>query len=259
MKTSFLVVGLTLIMASLSAQSTLTVKADSWFPFNDDPASAKPGYVVELLRLIFEPQGIKIDYKLTPWNRSLAEVENGQADCVIGALKTDAPNFVFPLDSAGITKNVFFTNKDKKWKYTGIDSLSEIKLGVIADYSYSDALDAYIKKYKGDAKKITVLTGDTALDQGIRMLEKGRVDAIVEDESVCASKLGLMKLDPAHFPQVGFDGKAEMIYVAFSPHESKKATSAQHAARWDDGIKKLRASGELAKLLTKYGLKDWAL
>lgn len=246
------------MVASLSAQTTLTVKADSWFPFNDDPAAAKPGYVVELLRLIFEPQGIKIDYKMTPWNRSLAEVENGQSDCVIGALKSDAPNFIYPVEAAGVTKNVFFTNKDKKWKYSGIDSLKDINLGVIADYSYSEALDAYIKMHKADSKKITVLTGDNALEQGIRMLEKGRIDAVVEDESVYAGKLALMKLDPATFFQVGADRKGDPIYVAFSPHESKKVASVQYAAKWDDGIKKLRTAGELAKILMKYGLKDWA-
>jgi polar amino acid transport system substrate-binding protein len=136
--------------------------------------------------------------------------------------------------------------------------LNEVNLAIISDYSYSEALDAYIRKNKSDSKKITVLTGDTALDQGIRMLEKGRVDVVIEDESVYAGKLALMKIDPATFPQVGADSKGDMIYVAFSPHESKKATSAQHAAQWDDGIKKLRASGELAKVLTKYGLKDWA-
>jgi polar amino acid transport system substrate-binding protein len=248
------------MLVSLSAQTTLTVRADKWYPFNGDPASAatNPGYVVELLRLIFEPQGIKIDYKLTPWNRSLAEVENGQSDCVIGATKLEAPNFVFPAEVAGLTKNSFFVNKDKKWKYAGVDSLQGINLGVIADYSYSDVFDDYIKKHKADSKKITMLTGDNALEQGIRMMEKGRIDVILEVESVFKGKISLMKLEPTNFLHIDAGDKDDPIFVAFSPHESKKASSAKYAAQWDEGIKKLRASGELTKILAKYGLKDWA-
>ena len=82
-----------------SDANVLRIRADSWMPFNGDPASEKPGYVVEVLREIFGPLGIKVDYQIMPWASALKAAEAGEIDGVIGANKKEAVNLVTGTES----------------------------------------------------------------------------------------------------------------------------------------------------------------
>jgi polar amino acid transport system substrate-binding protein len=55
-------------------------------------------------------------------------------------------------------------------------------------------------------------------------------------------------------PLAGAVASADPLYVAFSP---KSPMSREHARVLDEGIAAMRASGELAALLKRYGLQDW--
>ncbi|MEQ1790535.1 MAG: hypothetical protein ABL857_08835, partial [Rickettsiales bacterium] len=43
--------------AHAAEQTTINIVADEWCPFNCDPESDKPGYVIELAKEIFKPYG----------------------------------------------------------------------------------------------------------------------------------------------------------------------------------------------------------
>ena len=47
-------------------------------------SAAAPGYAVEILKAIFEPQGIAVDYQKQPWSRALVDLEAGTNDAAIG-------------------------------------------------------------------------------------------------------------------------------------------------------------------------------
>ncbi len=81
----------------------------------------------------------------------------------------------------------------------------------------------------------------------------GRIDAFPEDRMVANW----------HFKQNSLSGKVkeagiavdkEKLYIAFSP---KLATSKQYADLFAKGIIQLRQTGQLEKILNRYGLKDW--
>ena len=55
------------------------------------------------------------------------------------------------------------------------------------------------------------------------------------------------------FDVAGELGDSE-VFIAFSP---AKKESAEYAKILTDGLKKLRETGELKKILAKYGLEDW--
>jgi polar amino acid transport system substrate-binding protein len=56
---------------------------------------------------------------------------------------------------------------------------------------------------------------------------------------------GLVSLQPV--------GSTEVLYLAFAPGKQ----GAERAARLDAGIRSLRQSGELGRILARYGLGDW--
>ena len=126
------------LLAGSALAATLTVRADNWPPYNSDPANAKPGYMVEVLKEIFEAQGVTIDYKLMPWTRALNDVNSGKYDAVIGTDRSESKGMVFPAESFGTLDNAMFVRRDKAWKYSGVASLKGLRLGVIDGYGYNE-------------------------------------------------------------------------------------------------------------------------
>jgi polar amino acid transport system substrate-binding protein len=251
---TFLLSFFALSSAPLLAQTTLTVRADYWAPYNGNPGEKPPGYVVEMMEAIYAPLKVKIDYQLMPWTRAVDEAGKGKVQAVIGALKADAPQLTFPQEPCGKSSIGFYTLASDAWVFSGPDSLTGKTLGVIADYSYSEQLDAYIKQHRADTKKISFTTGDSALEQSIQMLRRGRIGVFVEDLNVFEAKRAKLGLKKEDFRLAGQDNESSPIYVAFAPNLPE---TAKLVADWDAGVKRLRASGELAKILATYGLTDW--
>jgi polar amino acid transport system substrate-binding protein len=119
------------------SQKTITIRADIWQPYNDNPKGAQQGYVIDLMRAIYEKQGFVLDYQIMPWSRALGETEGGVWDCVVGASKTADRKLIYPEKSCGISRNAFFTLPTSSWTYQNQEDLAKVNLGVIANYSYS--------------------------------------------------------------------------------------------------------------------------
>ena len=235
------------------AQETITVRADLWAPFNGDPASDKPGYVIEIMKAVFEPNGIKVDYKTMPWTRALKELEEGKIDAAVGAAKDDCPNAIFPELEIADIRYAFFALPDAKWSYKGVASLDQVKLGSVESYSYSEDLDKYIASARASGK-VEVMAGDGALEKNIKKLHVGRIDVVVEAPQVFSWTLKNMGLPENTFATVGSLETSQKDYVAFS---QAKESSKKYAKMLDDGISELRRTGKLKAILAKYGLTDW--
>ncbi len=240
------------LSAGFAFAATISVRADSWAPYNEEPNSAQPGYMIELAKLIFEAKGHEIDYQLMPWTRSLDAVGKGTYDAVVGTDPEESPDFVFPAEPLGVNKNGFYAKKGGSWKYEGIDSVKQIRLGVIDGYGYFTELDSYIEEDKKSGK-LFAATGDDALPKLIKMLKAGRLDAVIENINVMTHELNVKKLSN-EIVQAGGPSEESPLYMAFSP---AKESSKEYAKILDDGIVELRSNGKLQEVLAKYGLKDW--
>lgn len=243
-----------LLLLSVSAGAeTITIRADNWPPFNGDPKETKAGYMIEVLREIYAPLGDKIDYQLLSWDDSLASVRKGEFNAVVGASRDDAADFVFPHESLGTSTNTFFVLNKSTWAYNGVASLGKVKLGVIEDYAYSDTIDDYIKANKKNGK-VVVSRGEEALALLINKLQSGKVDVVVEDASVMLYALMKLGVPPGQIKAASSAQEGQTLYVAFAPGIS---ASKGYAQQFDEGIRKLRASGKLQQILSRYNLTDW--
>lgn len=242
-----------LLLGSFSAMAdTITIRADQWCPYNCDPKSDKPGYIIEAAKIIFEKAGHKLDYQTMAWARALKEGKDGNITGVVGANADEAKDgFVLPKMSQGLNAFAFFGKKGGTWKYTGTDSLKQLKyLGTIADYSYNDEINAFIKANK---PLIDQASGETALEQCMKKLDAGRITAVVEDRNVfnlAAASSGFKDT----FEEVGASAEKIKLYMAFS---TKNPKAKEYAAILDKGWADMRKSGELKKILDKYNAKDW--
>ena len=254
MKTSILLLGGTLLMAWLPASqaATISIVADEWCPYNCEPGSDKPGYMIEIAQKVLGEAGHTIDYRNMPWSRAIEESRKGNFNAIVGAAEGDAPDFVFPKNSMGTSSNVFVVSKGSTWRYTDMSSLDAVSLGSIRDYSYGDELDAYLTEHEKDAKRVQIASGDTALDTNIKKLKAGRIGAAVEDRNVVEYYLAGSGQQAA--VEIAGDLGEDPLFIAFSPTLDG---AAEYANLLSAGVERMRASGELATLLKKYGLQDW--
>lgn len=235
------------------AGEPLSVRADAWPPFNDRPGTVKGGYMIEVLWEIFPRQGVPIDYKLMSWDESLAVVRKGQFNAVVGADKSDAPGFIFPKEAFGMSGTAFFVRQDNPWRFSGISSLKEVRLGVVEGYAYNDALDSYIRKQK-ETLRVVAVSGENPAQELLKLLLSGKIDVIAEDTNVVQYAAINFGMPPGRIVRAGVAEDESPVYIAFSPHHPR---SRHLAEMFDQGIRELRASGKLQAILQRYGLKDW--
>ncbi len=253
------VLGITLILWAvcglgvMAAAETISFRADPWMPYTGDPASDHPGYCIELIKAVFEPEGYAVDYQAMPWARDVRDVQSGEINAIVGASHTDCPQCIFPQKPVGMIQNFFYVKKGSSWVFKGVSSLKGLRLGVIDGYSYDDGvLDAYIKD--GKAPDIQKATGDTALMTNIKKLDAGRLDVVVENNYVFSSGVTGLGLPSDGFIVAGQANEFQDIFIAFAPG---KINSGVYMKIWDKGIAKLRGSGKLASILARYSLPDW--
>lgn len=232
----------------------ITLVTDEWCPFNCQPDSARPGFMVEMAQQIFAKHNIKVDYKLQPWSEAISAVRTGKYDGLIGASRSDAPDFVFHKAPAAQMFTSFYTLPSTNWRYANQESLRRIRLGVIRNYTYGDPLDSYIKVQPATSPQLVVSDGDNALNDNFQMLLEGKIDAIAEEESVMQYKLSQRNL-ASRIIRAGDLGRnsATNLYIAFSP---ANINARRYAAILDQEIPVMRARGELKAIYDRYMSDD---
>ncbi|WP_163832570.1 substrate-binding periplasmic protein [Spartinivicinus ruber] len=232
------------------AEESISIRADEWYPMNGDPASDKPGFMIEIAQKVFGAKNIKVDYRLMPWERALSSVRDGTYDCVVGAYPSDAPDFVFPKENWGQDVTGIYVIAGDSWRFSDLNSLLTRKVAVIGGYSYDDELDKLIASRKDVFKSVS---GNNALENNIKKLLGGRVNTLIESVAVAEAKLESMD-KKGNALLAGTYGEANNIYFACSP---AKESSKQLVEIADEGIQQLRDSGDLKTIMAKYGLTDW--
>jgi polar amino acid transport system substrate-binding protein len=235
---------------------TLTFEADPYMPYTGDSDKGETGYMVDILKAVFEAKGYIVSYQSTSWNAAIHDTKEGRITGIVGLSKVDAPDLVFPKVEEGRAQGTFYASFDNDWKYAGTASLEKIVLGIIADYKYNPEVGGYIAKNRGDTKKIRPFLGETSpLSALVASLLDKKIDAFVEDKNVV--QYFMKSYDKAdRVTEAGALKATTDLYVAFNP---ALIDPQGLAAQLAEGIAAMRADGRLKTILAKYGLTDWTL
>lgn len=230
----------------------INLSSDLWCPYACDPASGKPGFMVEIAKEVFIPLGHTVNYKLINWARAISDTREGKFTGLVGASITDAPDFIFPKNQIGQSQNYFWINKNDLWVYKDPKSLKGKKIGVINSYSYGDEVDLEVKNKNPG---YVVISGDDALMKMIRMTKGKRLGGFVENPNV----LNYQLMNQPEFNNQFVKSSANItkdtqLFIAFSP---ANINAKKYSETLSAGIETLRQNGKLKTILMKYGLKDW--
>ncbi len=231
---------------------TITLCSDPWPPYTGVSGSNKSGYIIEVVERIFEKYSIDIKYVNHSWGRCIEEVRKGRITALAGADVLEVPGFIFPKRTIGVTAPAFFVRKGFNWRYSGVASLQKIVLGYIADYTYEQKIDAYIRR--ADPNRVTEIKGENALRRLLTLLKLKRIDAFIENEVVVKNSLIQEGLKSTDYQIAGAPDNGVRLFISLSPVVKK---SCEYSRLFDIGINELRASGELSAILNKYDILDW--
>jgi polar amino acid transport system substrate-binding protein len=230
---------------------SIIVASDEWCPFNCGPEDPLEGYAVDILRAIFEPAGIEVDYRVMGWERAVEEGRRGHVTAIIGAVREEAEGFVIPEEEIGLDLFAFFVRKDDPWRYRGAESLRGKRLGVPAGYLLPPDLEAFYDSH--DKEDIYRAGRERPTRHNLRLLMEGRLDIVADDAKVVCYLAHSMNFRDS-IEYAGYEDEHDKLYIAFSP---ARPDSAHNAELFDKGIRALRESGRLSELLAPYGLIDW--
>jgi polar amino acid transport system substrate-binding protein len=242
------------MFSSAVGAEELVVQADRWCPYNCIPGTSAPGYVVEILQASLESSGTKIRYQIVPWDRTLIQVRDGKAGAAIAATQheVDAFGLIVGSESIGYSSDCLYVAASNRMKFSKAEDLDTLKrIGLASGYTYSEEINAWLDRPENKGK-IFVQKGEGPAEINARNLALGRLDGVIEDNHVMQQVIGKFGLE--HELVLAGCQQQTRIFVAFSP-KLKNVTSV--VKRFDEGVGRLRQSGQLAKILAKYGLSDW--
>lgn len=238
----------------------VSLRSDLWCPYNCDPDSDQPGYVVEIARAVFGKAGHQVDYRLLPWPRALEGVRRGLFSGAIGATVTDGRDLIFGREPVGMQANALALPTARLragagFRYTGPESLRSLRLGVAMGYTYDNGpIDAYLREEEAAGSgRVVSARGEDVIAANLRRLMAGQVDAVLDSAAVLSQAITDMGFQSD--VTVVEIGEAVPVYIAFSPVDPR---ASRYVGLLDAGIARLRSSGALAVILARYGVRDWA-
>lgn len=245
---SVIIIGFMFAMQSPSSYAAECEKSVRW---NDDmPYSSRneqgklTGFYVELVRDTLQKMGCSAKFVEMPWARALLELEAGRLDILPGALQNEQRDrFALFSTIVNTSPNVLFVAKPslEKFKLKRLDDImgSNFKLGVQINVSYGPRFDELIK----NPAFATHLTPVYTRRSGWKMLELGRIDGLIADETT-----GLIELQQLALRE--FITKSDVTVsndsamVAFS----KKTINAEFVDRFNKTFRSMIVNGEYARI-----------
>jgi polar amino acid transport system substrate-binding protein len=239
----------------------VVLAADDWCPYNCEPSSARPGYVIELAKIIFEKKGYSFDYTMIPWEQAKADALHGRITGAIGMDKKEGEEtekqedpsgkkkFQYPQNEITVNTSCFFVLKENNWKFDSANpdkSLSALggKVGIAQGYAF-DLRDKLLEK-----NMLMEVGGTSPLRELLLLLLDGKIKALIDDRNVVTYKVYAMKC-ARKIQSAGIAEEPAKLYIGFCPD------CREEAAVFSQGIDELRATGKLKAVLSSYYLDDW--
>jgi len=210
---------------------------DSWPPYSDKFGR---GISTNIIKAAFAKTGVETHVVVRPYARVLQDIKAGALDAGynITRQQNTERDFIFGKEPILQAKAYWYFRADSAPPATTTKELPNgYKVGAIIDYEYGDLYEDERHRFK----EVRV----SRQTQLIKMLLQRRIDAVLMFEEEAKQTLKEMGLSNIAI-QKGMFNHTSDIYLAFS---RKKPDSQALAKKFDEGIKKLKDTGEYKQLL----------
>lgn len=266
-KTALSFMAVILLMAAGTGHAEkVTILVEEDCPYSCRSETGNKGFVQDILETIFQKYGYETEFQMVPWLRAL-HTFNDQLPHIDGMIGMKVHPVkkgiaVFPEEEIARYTHRFYAKKDSfpvdTWKYEGIESLKNLKVGCVKGWNYCDK---DISKYlaEGSRPYVQAMTGESPESRNIIKLLNGRIDLWIANISNTEYLLAKeYKAGNKAVKQItGFLDLPVTNEVNVYPVFYQNEKGLKYAEIFTKGIRELRKSGELDKIMEKYGLTDW--
>jgi polar amino acid transport system substrate-binding protein len=218
------------------------------FTFADKQGEAT-GADIDLITAIATEIGCTVMPVELPWARILKEIEQGTVDVATSTSRTPEREawgwFSQPYREAEVA---IYVRRDETGRYDlqGLADVpaQQLRLGVIVDYYYGDAVAAAISR----PEVVAWIDGAPDYPTNIRKLVNGRIDGfLAEDVAVMDTELERMGMsDRVELYPLRIQG--EKLHFMFS----RETVAPDLVAKVDAALAAMKADGRLAAIMAKY-------
>ena len=232
---------LLLLLININLFATQNIKeiyvvSEEWEGFTNKDHS---GLYFEIVRMVYEPEGIKVKIKLYPYNRASMLVGKKEADVWLASFLDEEDYAIYPkqhFDNDVVTA-MYKTSRFPNFK--GISSLKNKNVCWIRGYSYDEYIDIEMNKHeRNDRKSI------------LKSLKNDRFAVFLADESDIHTGIKKIKFDTSEY---SFKHVLNIkLYPAFRNDDKG------YALRdiWDKNMNILMKNGSIRKLFKKYDYEN---
>ncbi|MBV1920109.1 MAG: transporter substrate-binding domain-containing protein [Pseudomonadales bacterium] len=212
--------------------SSILVEAEEW-----EGATQKDGTGLywDIMRRVFEPEGIKINTNTSTFKRSVGLLSEGNVHAMMGAYKGEVKGGLYSTLHFDYDEVSALHRKDVQWQ--GESTLENKDVAWISGYKIAEFLSVPMKVHEYHERK-----------KMIKLLAEGKLDFVIEAAYDLKKELEKGYVDAKDFEL--HKVKKVNMYVVFSDDELGK----ELRGIFDRQFKKLVDSGEAKKLFDKW---DW--
>ncbi len=212
----------------------MSVVAPVWEGYTNKDGT---GLYWDIFRAIYEPTGIKVKTKSVPWNRAMKMVAKYHTyNAIVGEYRDSEEEVIFPIYPIDVEYLSVLSKNTAGNEWKGSESLKGKKVGWIKDYELivKNKRNFELKEYRN-------------IDQGIRLLNSGKIDFLIDewDEIAAAMQKNNMGEDKYTINEMP-EGKD--VYAVFSIDN----LSRELISIYNERVPELVQSGELAKIYEKW-------
>ncbi len=209
--------------------------------------------MVELAREIFQEAGYQVEYRVVNFAMLKRMLHDGSATAVPGAATDLNGALLLPTLAQGNSANAVALHREKDFAYTKPDDFGPFRVGVMKDYDYGGDVQRYLDQHHANPDRVQILSGFgySQLVQGLRQLQAGTLDLVLDDYNVLRWQLRRLSLD-GQMRVVSLNDDAD-LFVGLSRSDARAPLLARLL---EDGTRRLRGNGRFHFLLARYGLEE---
>lgn len=248
MKMTAMIAGAAIAIAlppQVALADNYTLTTDHYAPYTIVEGSTISGIFTELVNAALKQEGHTASYQAVPWARATSMTQEGEVTGTIPWFKTPEREAVYLYSDPIIdAKNVIFIKKGgriaKDLVWNGYADLKPYKMGGTKGYWYEEGFR------KADVP-LDLVNKD---DQNVQKLEAGRIDGFITDELVGWALIKkMLPGKEGDFDTVSKPDSASALHVMGT---KKNPDGAKLITAVNNGMKKIKASGEYDKIVAKY-------
>lgn len=246
-----MVIGLLLIVSSSAAVGERMRFSVGEFPPYFDKAMSHQGVIAVVFRAAMAAEGVDVEYEFLPWARALEYAKDGTSAGSPGWTKTPERDvdFLFSEPFVNCVDGVFFL-KDKPVEFSSVADFRGLRIGVINKLTYG-------KEFAEAQSRNEFRTEFAPASENLlKMLLRGRVDAVILNRSVAAQEMHA--LPAADVERIGW-ADTPFLIKPWRLAVGRRHPEAQRIINsFNAGLVKILRNGTYLRLMSDpaYGLKS---